>query len=122
MRLSQSARADLSRTHVHTCSEAGWGAILQPDRTEIHVWVDWAGRVRLGQAGAATPHCDQQDYMFDWTVRRSRHVHTYMYMRSWHYIYMYMYRLHVHVTGIQYRHSTAAYMYMYRKRPWRPLR
>ena len=68
----------------------------------------WTGRVRLGQTGAATPHY-QQDYMFDWTVRRSRHVHTYMYMRSWHYIYMYMYRLHVHVH--------VAYMYMYRKRP-----
>ena len=62
----------------------------------------WTGRVRLGQVGAAAPHCDQQGYMFDWTVRRNRHVRTYMYMRRWHYIYMYMYRdstVYMYVSG-----------------------
>jgi len=42
------------------------------------------GRVAFGQAGAATLHCDQKDYMFDWTMRITRHVHTYRCMRSWH--------------------------------------
>ena len=108
-----------------------------PCRQTGQIYVSgWTGRLRLGQAGAATPHCDQQDYMFDWTMRITRHVHTYMYMCSWHtctgihvmHTCTYNVHLHAHVRHVHgtcvctwhtctytgmYNGTCTVYMYMY---------